>query len=68
MKTTNKILRWLIPCHHVCDLSTLRRIGEDDSDERVQATCSNCGEVLRGPFGLMLPCKWNNRKNEGGLY
>jgi len=62
MKITDRIIRWLLPCRHVCDLSTLHKTGEDDSDDRVQATCSKCGDVLRGPFGLMFPCEWTNIK------
>jgi len=66
----HRFVRWLIPCRHVCDLSTLHTIGPDHSDERVQATCSKCGNVLRGPFGLALPCAWTDTPNadlSGGI-
>ena len=50
-------------CKHVCDLDTLKTVGPDDSDERVEATCSKCGDVLRGPFGLALRCDWKQTPN-----
>ena len=63
-KVRSFVRRWMCR-RHVCDLSTLHRIGPDDSNERVEATCSKCDAVLRGPFGLALPCEWTDTPNAG---
>ena len=61
----NALVRFLrrLACRHVCDLSTLHTIGPDYSDERVQATCSKCGVILKAPYGLAIRCEWTQKPN-----
>lgn len=49
-------------CSHVCDTNgiTVQSRGDDGTPRVVQASCLKCGKVLRGPYGLALPCSWSH--------